>query len=124
MIVPENLLYAETHEWLRIDGDTAIVGITDHAQNELSDVVFVELPQLQRMVTKGEGTAVVESVKAASDIYSPMDGVVIEVNQSVMDDPSLINREPYDGGWLFKLRIDPEAERSHLKSADAYRSLF
>ncbi|MFQ3578166.1 MAG: glycine cleavage system protein GcvH [Verrucomicrobiia bacterium] len=124
MIIPENLLYAETHEWVRIDGDCAVIGITDHAQSQLGDVVFVELPQASRSVSHGEAVAVVESVKAASDIYSPVNGEVIETNQAVVDDPSLINREPYDGGWLFKLRVSPETEHSHLKSADAYRSLL
>src|SRR5687768_15487333 len=101
--VPPDLKYAKSHEWVRVSGDTATVGITDHAQHELTDVVFVELPAVGRSVKAGEACAVVESVKTASDIYSPVSGQVLEVNKAVVDNPALVNSEPYGAGWFFKL---------------------
>src|SRR5882724_11116952 len=98
--VPSDLKYAKSHEWVRVSGDTATVGITDHAQAELTDIVFVELPAAGRKVKAGEACAVVESVKTASDIYSPVSGEIKEINQAVLDDPSLVNRELYSGGWF------------------------
>jgi glycine cleavage system H protein len=106
MNTPDNLLYAKSHEWLRIEKDGGTVGITDHAQSTLSDVVFVELPKTGRKVKAGEVVATVESVKAASDIYSPVAGEITAVNTVLPNDPGLINREPYGQGWLF--RIQPE----------------
>ena len=106
MNTPDNLLYAKSHEWLRIEKDGGTVGITDHAQSALSDVVFVELPKTGRKVKAGEVVATVESVKAASDIYSPVAGEITAVNTVLPNDPGLINREPYGQGWLF--RIQPE----------------
>src|SRR6188508_205107 len=103
--VPADLKYAKSHEWVRISGDTAVVGITDHAQHELTDVVFVELPQVGRKVKAGEACAVVESVKTASDIYSPVTGEVTEVNAEVVKMPSLVNDKPYDDGWFFKVKL-------------------
>src|SRR6195256_2656036 len=103
--VPSDLKYAKSHEWVRAEGDIATVGITDHAQHELTDVVFVELPAVGRKVKAGEACAVVESVKTASDIYSPVSGEVIEVNQPVADRPALVNTEPYAGGWFFKIKL-------------------
>src|SRR6478735_2563623 len=103
--VPSDLKYAQSHEWVRVAGDTATVGITDHAQHELTDVVFVELPEMGRKVKAGEACAVVESVKTASDIYAPVSGEVIEVNQPVVDDPALVNREPFAKGWFFKVKL-------------------
>src|SRR5687768_3015198 len=108
--VPAELKYAKSHEWVRINGDMAVVGITDHAQHELTDVVFVELPDLGRKVKAGEPAAVVESVKTASDIYAPLSGEIVEVNQAVADNPALVNTEPYGGGWFFKLRLTAPAE--------------
>src|SRR5437763_14005261 len=99
--VPSDLRYAKSHEWVRLNGDVATVGITDHAQHELTDVVFVELPQVGRQLKAGESCAVVESVKTASDIYSPVSGQVLEVNKAVVDNPSLVNTEPYAGGWFY-----------------------
>ncbi|HEX5219730.1 MAG TPA: glycine cleavage system protein GcvH, partial [Verrucomicrobiae bacterium] len=96
--VPANLKYAKSHEWVRVEGDTATIGITDHAQHELTDVVFVELPEVGRKVKAGEACAVVESVKTASDIYSPVTGEVLAINKPVVDDPALVNREPFTGG--------------------------
>src|SRR4030095_2895699 len=103
--VPSNLNYAKSHEWVRVTGDTATVGITDHAQHELTDVVFVELPAAGRQGKAGEGCAVVESVKTASDIYSPVSGQVLEVNKAVVDDPALVNSDPYGGGWFYKIKL-------------------
>ena len=103
MNTPNDLLYAKSHEWLRLDQGKGCVGITDHAQSALSDVVFVELPKAGRTVKAGEVGATVESVKAASDIYSPVEGTIVESNATLTSDPGLINREPYGQGWLFKI---------------------
>ena len=97
--IPADLKYAKSHEWVRVEGDVATVGITDHAQHELTDVVFVELPQAGRKVKTGEPAAVVESVKTASDIYSPLSGEILEANQAVVDQPALVNSDPYGKGW-------------------------
>jgi len=119
MNTPADLHYAKTHEWLRMEKDHATVGITDHAQTELSDVVFVELPKPGKTVNAGDVIATVESVKAASDIYAPVTGEVTEANAALSSDPGLINREPYANGWLFRLK---PASRSteHLLSASQY----
>jgi glycine cleavage system H protein len=121
MNVPDDLLYAETHEWIRREGDNVRVGITDHAQSELTDVVYVELPKMDRQANSKEAIAVVESVKAASDIYSPVKGTVVEVNKALEADPGLINREPYGEGWIFILKIDNADDLKQLKDAAAYR---
>ena len=118
--VPSDLKYAKSHEWVRVSGDTATVGITDHAQHELTDIVFVELPQLQRQLKAGEACAVVESVKTASDIYSPIGGQVVETNKAVVDNPALANTEPYAGGWFFKIKISNAAELGALLSPEQY----
>lgn len=120
--VPSDLKYAKSHEWVRVSGDTAVVGITDHAQHELTDIVFVELPAVGRKVKAGESCAVVESVKTASDIYSPLSGEVVEVNKSAADDPALVNREPFGGGWFYKLKLANPAELNSLLSPDAYKA--
>lgn len=122
MNVPDNLKYAETHEWIRIDGDTGVVGITDHAQNELTDIVYVDPPKVGATVTAGAPAAVVESVKAASDIYAPADGEVIEVNESLSSEPALVNTSPYENGWLFKIRLSNPSQLDALKSPDDYRA--
>ena len=120
--VPADLKYAKSHEWLRVAGDVATVGITDHAQHELTDVVFVELPAVGRKVKAGEACAVVESVKTASDIYAPVSGEVIEVNKPVSDDPSLVNTAPFAAGWFFKLKLANAAEVGALLTPEAYRA--
>ena len=120
--VPADLKYAKSHEWVRVSGDAAVVGITDHAQHELTDVVFVELPDIGRKVKAGEACAVVESVKTASDIYSPLSGEVVEVNKTVVDDPALVNREPFSGGWFFKLKLANAGELSGLLTPDSYKA--
>jgi len=118
--VPGDLKYAKSHEWVRVNGDTAVVGITDHAQHELTDVVFVELPEVGRKIKAGEACAVVESVKTASDIYSPLSGEVVEANKAVVDNPGLVNSEPYVGGWFFKLRLADANELSGLLGPEQY----
>ena len=118
--VPSDLKYAKSHEWVRVSGDTATVGITDHAQHELSDVAFVELPAKGRQVKAGETCAVVESVKSANDIYSPVSGQVVEVNQAVANDPALVNKDPYGNGWFFKVQLSQSAELDKLLTPEKY----
>jgi glycine cleavage system H protein len=120
MSVPNDLYYAKTHEWLRIDDSTATVGITDFAQSQLSDITFVELPDVGREVEAGDEVAVVESVKAASDIYSPVAGTIVEVNGDLEDSPDMINASPYDAGWLFKIELRKEEDVDNLMSAEEY----
>ena len=122
MLVPEDLKYAETHEWVRIDKTIGTVGITDHAQAELTDIVFVELPKVGAKVTAKQQAAVVESVKAASDIYSPVSGEITEVNSELENNPALVNTAPYAEGWLFKVRLEEGVDLSELKDAVAYRA--
>lgn len=124
MNVPDNLRYNASHEWLLLEGDTATVGITDHAQAELTDVVYVELPAVGRAVDAGDPSAVVESVKAASDIYAPVGGEIIEINPAVEADPALVNTDPYGKGWLFKLRVKNPADAASLLDAAAYAALI
>jgi glycine cleavage system H protein len=121
MNVPADLKYTESHEWIRIEGDTATVGITDHAQNELSDVVYVELPKVGASFAAKAPAAVVESVKAASDIYAPVSGEITAVNEALTADPAKVNSDAY-GSWLFKLKITNPAEIASLKDAAAYQS--
>ena len=121
MNVPDDLLYTESHEWIKRERDNVRVGITDHAQSELTDVVYVELPKIDRQANANEAIAVVESVKAASDIYAPLKGTIVEVNKALEADPGLINREPYGQGWIFVLMIDNTDDLKQLKDAAAYR---
>ena len=120
--IPEQLKYAKTHEWVRVEGDTAWVGITDHAQAELTELVFVELPESGRKVSAGQPCAVVESVKTASDIYAPLSGEVIEVNQALTDDPGKVNADAFGEGWFFKLRMSAPSELDGLMDAASYQS--
>jgi glycine cleavage system H protein len=120
--VPSDLKYAKSHEWVRVAGTEATVGITDHAQHELTDVVFVELPEPGRPVKAGDACAVVESVKTASDIYSPITGNIIAVNRAVVDDPALVNSEPYGDGWLLKIQLSRPEELDGLLTAEQYRT--
>ena len=122
MNVPDDLKYADTHEWIRVDGDTGVVGITDHAQNELTDIVYVDPPKVGALVAASQPAAVVESVKAASDIYSPVDGEVLEVNASLSTEPALVNTSPYENGWLYKMRLSNPSQLATLKSPDQYRT--
>lgn len=119
--VPNDLKYARTHEWVRVGSDNiGSIGITDHAQHELTDVVFVELPAAGRQVKAGEACAVVESVKTASDIYSPVSGEIVEINQAVVDQPELVNSSPYGDGWFFKIKLAQPAELEKLSNAADY----
>ena len=114
--------FTEEHEWIDVDGDTATVGITDYAQEQLGDIVFVELPDTGAQVAKGKDAAVVESVKAASDVYAPITGEVTEANQALDEDPALVNSSPEADGWFFKLTIADKGELDGLMDADAYKS--
>lgn len=120
--IPSDLKYTKSHEWVRVTGDTATVGITDHAQHELTDIVFVELPEIGKQFKSGDACAVVESVKTASDIYSPVSGEILETNKAVVDNPALANTEPYAGGWFFKIKLSNPAELSPLLSAEQYQA--
>ncbi|SRR5690606_22150345 len=113
--------YSKEHEWIRVDGDTATVGITDFAQGQLGDVVFVEVPEAGKALHKGGEAAVVESVKAASDVYAPVGGTVIEGNQAVVDEPSLVNTDPEGEGWFFKLTLADTHELNDLMNAEQYK---
>ena len=116
-----SVYFTKEHEWVRVEGDSATVGITDFAQGQLGDVVFVEVPEAGRVVTKGGEAAVVESVKAASDVYAPVGGTVAEGNQAVVDEPSLVNTDPEGEGWFFKLTLSDTNELNDLLNADQYK---
>ncbi len=120
MNVPGDLQYTKSHEWVRREEGTATIGITDHAQDELGDVVFVELPEKGTSFSAGDSFGTVESVKAVSDLYAPVGGEVVEVNETLNDSPELINEEPYGGGWMIRLRISEDGE---LLSAEEYEKL-
>ena len=117
------VLYTADHEWLRIEGDIATVGITDYAQSQLGDVVFVDVPKVGRQVKKAEAVAVVESVKAASDVYAPLSGEITDVNPALASDPSLINSDPASGGWFFRMKIADKSELAGLMDEAAYKTL-
>ena len=120
--IPSDLKYTKSHEWVRTHSATATIGITDHAQHELTYIVFVELPEVGRKVKAGEACCVVESVKTASDIYSPVSGEIMEVNKPVTDKPDLVNTEPYAGGWFFKIKLSNPAELNALLSPEQYKT--
>ena len=124
--VPSDLKFLDSHEWIKEDENTVIVGISDHAQNELGEVVFVELPSIGDEFVSGDEAAVVESVKAASEVYTPMSGEVIEVNDALEDSPELVNTSPYEEGWFFKLKVSYENLRSidSLMTAEEYSSML
>ena len=117
-----SVYYTKEHEWVRVEGDQATVGVTDFAQGQLGDIVFVEVPEAGRAVSQGGEAAVVESVKAASDVYSPVGGTVTEGNQAVVDDPSLVNTDPEGEGWFFRLTIGDNEELNGLMNAEQYKS--
>lgn len=123
MNIPTDLYYAKTHEWIRMEDQVAVVGISDFAQHQLSDVTFVELPDVGRDVEEGDEVAVVESVKAASDIYAPVAGTIVEVNAALEDAPELVNDSPYDEGWLFKIEVRREEDVDELMSSEEYTEL-
>jgi glycine cleavage system H protein len=119
--IPADLKYAKTHEWVRATGDLATIGITDHAQHELTDIVFVELPEKGRKIKAGEACAVVESVKTASDIYSPVSGEVVQVNEALVKQPELVNSDPYEAGWFFQVKLTQPGEVNRLLSPAQYQ---
>lgn len=120
MASPKDLKYTKTHEWVRLDGETAVLGITDNAQNELGDITYLELPDAGESVSMGEAFGVVESVKAASDVYSPIDGEVVERNDEAIDAPELINQSPYEKAWLLKVKLTDPSQLDNLLSHDDY----
>jgi glycine cleavage system H protein len=121
---PADLLYSKEHEWVKIDGDVATVGITDYAQNSLGDIVYVELPKIGAQVAQMGSVGVVESVKAVSDLFTPIGGEILEVNTELENDPALVNREPFAGGWMFKVRLTDGAQTSGLLSPVDYDKLI
>lgn len=124
MEFPEDLRYSKEHEWVRLEGDTVVIGITDYAQDSLGDVVYVELPAEGDTVTRGETFGVVESVKAVSDLYSPVSGSVVEMNDAVVDGPEAINEDPYTEAWMLKIELDSIDELEELLSADEYQQFI
>lgn len=123
MEIPEGLLYSSEHEWVRVDGSRAVVGITDFAQDSLGDVVYVSIPALGQVVGAGEGCAEVESTKSVSDVYSPISGSVVAVNAAIADAPETVNSDPYGDGWLFAVEMSDPSEMAALLDAKAYRAL-
>ena len=123
--VPNELKYTKTHEWVRTENDGSItIGITDHAQELLGDMVYVELPEVGDSVATGDETGVVESVKAASDIYAPLSGEILEVNEELADTPENVNSEPYESGWLYKMSVENESDLDGMLTADEYAELI
>jgi glycine cleavage system H protein len=120
--IPAELRYAASHEWAKVEGGVATVGISDHAQDAMGDLVYVELPEVGQVVAAGDEIGVVESVKAASDIYSPVSGEIVEINEALEDEPELVNNVPYEGGWLFKVQLTDEGELDNLLTADQYQA--
>jgi glycine cleavage system H protein len=121
---PAGLLFSKDHEWVKLDGDVATVGITDYAQNSLGDIVYVELPRVGATLTQFGNIGVVESVKAVSDIFTPVGGDVLEINAALEGDPALVNRDPFGEGWFYKLKLADDGEKANLLSADAYDKLI
>jgi len=121
---PKNLKYTKEHEWVKIEGDIAVVGVTDFAQHELTDVVFVELPAVGKKATASTPIAVIESVKSVSDIFAPVSGEIIEVNNSIVDAPEIINKDPYGKGWMLKIKVEDKKEAEQLLSAEQYEEFI
>ena len=124
MSVPTDLKYTKDHEWVRIEGDTATFGVTDHAQEALGDIVFVELPEVGRSVDAGEAYGVVESVKAVSDVYAPVAGEVIEINEALEGEPDLVNSDPYGTGWIIKMKISDNNDSAELMNPEEYTAFL
>lgn len=122
MNLPDDLKYAKTHEWVKVEGDTAVVGITDHAQSELGDIVYVERPEAGRQLSQGDTFGTVESVKTVSDLYAPVSGEVVEVNDSLESEAEVINSDPYSDGWILKIKMSNPDEVQNLLDASAYES--
>jgi len=124
MNLPENVKYTKDHEWIRIEDNIGIIGITDYAQGELGDVVFVELPSIGKKIECGQSFGTVEAVKAVSDLYSPVTGEVIEVNKKIQDTPEIVNKEPYENGWMIKVTLSKVEELQNLLDVTAYKKLI
>ncbi len=124
MTAPEDLLYTKEHEWVRVEGDIAVVGITEYAQGELGDVVFVELPQVGAELTQNDSFGTIEAVKAVSDLFAPLSGKVTETNAQLTDAPETVNKDPYGAGWMVKLHISNPGEMASLMKADAYKAMI
>lgn len=122
-MTPNDRKYTKSHEWIRVDGDMAVVGITDHAQEELGDITFVELPEVDDEVSRGDDCAEIESVKAASEIFAPLSGVIAEVNEDLEDNPETVNQSPYDKGWIFKIKEYDKGQLEELLDAAAYEKV-
>ncbi|HVA29543.1 MAG TPA: glycine cleavage system protein GcvH [Candidatus Baltobacteraceae bacterium] len=123
MALPADLLYSKEHEWVKIDGDMAVVGITDYAQNSLGDIVYVELPRSGKAIEQFNNIGVIESVKAVSDLFTPIGGEVVEVNDALETDPASVNRDPYGAGWLFKVKLKDAGEKANLLSPADYEKI-
>ena len=124
MNIPDKLLYTEEHEWVALDEDVATIGITDFAQSELGDIVFVELPSVGDSVTKGDSFGTIEAVKAVSDLFAPVSGEVVEVNEALSETPEIINESPYDDGWMIRIRVTDDSEQEMLLTAEAYKDII
>ena len=124
MNIPENLLYTDDHEWIKVEGDVATIGITDFAQKELGDIVFVEVETVDETLDKGEAFGTIEAVKTVSDMFMPLGGTIIELNEKVEDTPEVINKDPYNDGWIIKIRISDNSELDNLLDVGAYKSII
>lgn len=124
MNIPENLAYTESHEWIRLDGPTATMGITDHAQDELGDIIYLEFPQVGQELTRGEPLGTIEAVKTVADLLAPLSGKVTEINESLNNDPEKVNRDPYGDGWIVKFDLSDPSERKNLLTSEAYGEII
>ncbi len=124
MSLPEDLKYTKEHEWLKVDGETAIIGITEHAQSELGDIIFIEFPNIDQEIDKNEPFGTIEAVKTVADLYAPVSGKVIKINETLEDNPEFVNSDPYVNGWIVKVSISDTSELEELMSADKYEGLI
>ena len=124
MSLPEDLKYTKEHEWLKVDGETAIIGITEHAQSELGDIIFIEFPNVDQKIEKNEPFGTIEAVKTVADLFAPVSGKVIEINETLEDNPEFVNSDPYVNGWIVKVSISDISEMEELMSADKYAELI
>ncbi len=124
MNIPEELKYTKEHEWVKVEGDTAYVGITDYAQSELSDIVYLELPEVGKEIQKSDVITTLEAVKTVADVYSPVSGTIVEVNEKLSDQPGLINEDPYGEGWIVKIKLSNPDELADLLSSEEYKNII
>ena len=124
MSLPQDLKYTKEHEWLKVDGETAIIGITEHAQSELGDIIFIEFPNIDQEIDKNEPFGTIEAVKTVADLYAPVSGKVIKINETLEDNPEFVNSDPYVNGWIVKVSISDTSELEELMSADKYEELI